>query len=97
MKQQQNKSNYYKGNIRVLINGGCFSTTGHLLALMREYNIGKFYGEYSQGSNYSNSGGQAFVLPYTKTLVWIPTFQFKMRTSNFRSDPKGIKPDMDPN
>nr|WP_121272879.1 S41 family peptidase [Pedobacter schmidteae] len=93
--QQQNKPNFYKGKISVLINGGCFSTTGHLLALMREYKIGKFYGEYSQGSNYSNSGGQAFVLPYSKTLVWIPTFQYKMRTPHFINDPKGIKPDVE--
>lgn len=92
---QQNKPNFYKGKISVLINGACFSTTGHLLALMREYKIGKFYGEYSQGSNYSNAGGQAFVLPYSKTLVWIPTFQYKMRTPHFINDPKGIKPDVE--
>ncbi|WP_333625058.1 S41 family peptidase [Sphingobacterium siyangense] len=94
-KKQENKTNFYTGRISVLINGGCFSTTGHLLSLMREYKIGKFYGEYSQGSNYSNAGGQAFVLPYSKTLVWIPTFQYKMKTPNFRSDPKGIKPDVE--
>ena len=94
-KKQQSKSNVYKGQISVLINGGCFSTTGHLLALLREYKIGKFYGEYSQGSNYSNAGGRAFVLPYSKTLVWIPTFQYKMKTPNFRNDPKGIKPDVE--
>lgn len=93
--QQQNKPNYYKGKISVLINGGCFSTTGHLLALLREYKIGTFYGEYSQGSNYSNSGGQAFVLPYSKTIVWIPTFQYRMRTPTFQYDPKGIKPDIE--
>lgn len=92
---QQNKPNFYKGKISVLINGGCFSTTGHLLALMREHKIGKFYGEYSQGSNYSNSGGQAFILPYSKTLVWIPTFQYRMRTPHFINDPKGIKPDVE--
>jgi hypothetical protein len=91
--EQQNKPNFFKGKISVLINGGCFSTTGHLLALMRAYQIGKFYGVYSQGSNYSNAGGQAFVLPYSKTVVWIPTFQYKMRTPNFQYDPKGIKPD----
>lgn len=94
-KLQQNKSNFYKGKVSVLMNGGCFSTTGHLLALMREYKIGKFYGEYSQGSNYSNAGGQAFVLPYSKTLVWIPIFQYRMRTPNFKNDPKGIKPDVE--
>ncbi|GAA4177039.1 MULTISPECIES: S41 family peptidase [Sphingobacterium] len=92
--QQQNKPNFYKGKISVLINGGYFSTTGHLLALMREYKIGKFYGEYTQGSNYSNAGGQAFVLPYSKSLVWMATFQYKMRTVHFINDPKGIKPDV---
>ncbi|WP_282630132.1 S41 family peptidase [Empedobacter sedimenti] len=94
-KKQQNKANSYKGKVSVLINGGCFSTTGHFLALLREYKIGKFYGEYSQGSNYSNAGGQAFVLPYSKTLVWIPHFQYKMRMPNFKSDAKGIKPDVE--
>ena len=93
--QQQNKPNYYKGTVSVLINGGCFSTTGHFLALLREHNIGTFYGEYTQGSNYSNAGGQAFVQPYSKTLVWIPIFQYKMRTPNFVYDSKGIRPDVE--
>lgn len=94
-KKQQSKVNPFKGKISILMNGGCFSTTGHFLALLREYKIGKFYGEYSQGSNYSNAGGQAFVLPYSKTLVWIPTFLYKMRTPNFKNDAKGIKPDFE--
>ncbi|MCT6716656.1 hypothetical protein N4280_14415, partial [Staphylococcus aureus] len=50
---------------------------------------------YTQGSNYSNAGGQAFVLPYSKTLVWIPIAQYKMRTPHFLPDPKGIKPDIE--
>lgn len=93
--KQQNKTNYYKGKLSVIINGGCFSTSGHFLAMLRNNKIGKFYGEYSQGSNYSNSGGQSFVLPYSKTLVWIPTFQYKVRTPNFIYDKKGIKPDIE--
>jgi C-terminal processing protease CtpA/Prc len=93
--KQQNKPNYYKGKLSVIINGGCFSTSGHFLAMLRNNKIGKFYGEYSQGSNYSNSGGQSFVLPYSKTLVWIPTFQYKVRTPNFTYDKKGIKPDIE--
>jgi hypothetical protein len=93
--KQQNKPNYFKGKISILIDGACFSTTGHLIALLRDNNIGTFYGEYSQGSNYSNSGMQAFILPYSKTLVWIPFYQFKMRTPNFKYDPKGIRPDFE--
>jgi C-terminal processing protease CtpA/Prc len=95
LKKQQNKSKYFKGKLRVLIDGACFSTTGHLLALLRDKNIGIFYGEHSQGSNYSNSGGQAFVLPYSKILIWIPVSQFKMRTPNFKYDSKGIEPDVE--
>lgn len=93
--EQQNKANYFRGNVSVLIDGACFSTTGHFLALLKEHNIGQIYGEYSQGSNYSNSGGQAFTLPYSKSVIWIPTFQFKMKTPNFFYDPKGIKPDIE--
>lgn len=35
------------------------------------------------------------MLPYSKTLVWIPTSQYKMRTPNFQYDSKGIKPDIE--
>jgi C-terminal processing protease CtpA/Prc len=95
LKQQQNKITYYKGELSVLINGGCGSTTGHFLALLREYSIGKFYGEYSFQSNYSNSGIQNFILPYSKTLYSIPFYYFKINTHKFIYDPKGIKPDFE--
>ncbi|WP_211208927.1 S41 family peptidase [Cytophaga aurantiaca] len=93
--KQYPKPNSLKGKIYVLINGGSFSSTGHVLSLMRDKGIGIFYGEYSQGSNYSNAGLQAFILPYSQTKVWIPFIQFKMRTPNFQYDPKGIKPDVE--
>ena len=79
----------------LLLRLGFYLDVSSLLLFGRDNNIGKFYGEYSQGSNYSNSGMQAFVLPYSKTLVWIPVFQFKMRTPNFQYDTKGIKPDIE--
>ena len=79
----------------MLINGGCFSTAGHFLALLKDNHIGKLYGECSQGSFYSNDGGHTFLLPYSKILLGIPTAQFKMRMPNFSYNSKGICPDIE--
>jgi hypothetical protein len=92
-KQQRGKKNYFKGNVITLIDGGCFSTTGHFIALLKTNQIGKLYGECSHGSFYSNDGGNWFILPYSKFSLRIPTAQFKMRMPDFKYDPKGICPD----
>lgn len=93
--KQKGQKKYYKGNLITLIDGGCFSTTGHFVALLKDNKIGKLYGENTQGSYYSNDGGLMFQLPYSKSFVRIPTAQFKMRMPNFVYDPKGISPDFE--
>lgn len=92
---QKNKKKFYSGKLGVLINGACFSTTGHFLTLLRDNNIGQLIGECSQGSFYSNDGGIMFKLPHSKFLVRIPNAQFKMKTLNFKYNPKGICPDIE--
>lgn len=94
-KQQKPQKENYKGKLAVLINGTCFSTTGHFLTLLKDNGIGKFYGECSQGTNYSNDGSLVFELPYSGMPVRIPAAQFKMRTSYFAHDDKGICPDLE--
>lgn len=93
-KKQMGKSNYFNGNLITIIDGGCFSTTGHFISLLKDKNIGKLLGECSQGSYYSNDGGQVFQLPYSKFMFHIPVAQFKMRLTHFVYDSKGICPDM---
>lgn len=93
--KQKGKRKYYKGNLVTLIDGGCFSTTGHFVALLKDNQIGKLFGEYTQGSYYSNDGGLMFQLPYSKSLIRIPTAQFKMRMPSFVYNPKGISPDFE--
>ncbi|HET6245342.1 MAG: peptidase S41 [Bacteroidetes bacterium] len=95
--KQKGKRKYHKGEIITLIDGGCFSTTGHFVSLLKDNQIGKLYGECTQGSYYSNDGGHMFQLPYSKLLVRIPTAQFKMRMPNFQYNPKGICPDLEIN
>ncbi|MBL7921980.1 MAG: hypothetical protein JNJ40_16820 [Bacteroidia bacterium] len=92
---QKPKKKNYSGNLIVLLNGACASTTGNFLTLLREYNVGRLIGECSHSSYYSNDASLMFRLPYSGLLVRIPTGQFKMRTSHFTYDPKGICPDIE--
>ena len=93
--QQKVQRKSFSGNLIVLINGACFSTTGHFLTLLKDNNIGRLVGECSQGSFYSNDGGLMFKLPYSGLLVRIPTGQFKMKTTSLKYDSKGICPDIE--
>jgi hypothetical protein len=92
--RQKPKRKSFQGKLVVLEDGGCFSTTGHFIALIKNYNIGQLIGDYSMGSSYSNDGGLYFQLPYSKFKVRIPTTRFKVDVDNFAYDPKGIKPDI---
>src|SRR5690606_38763211 len=43
-------SNAFHGALYVLVDGGCFSTTGHFVSLLRYHGIGRFIGEETGGS-----------------------------------------------
>jgi hypothetical protein len=94
LRKQKPKKRSFQGKLVVLEDGGCFSTTGHFIALIKNYNIGQIVGDYSMGSSYSNDGGLYFQLPYSKFKVRIPTTYFEVDVANFAYDPKGIKPDI---
>ena len=79
----------------MLLNGACASTTGHFLALLKENSVGRLVGECSHSSYYSNDASLMFKLPCSGLLVRIPTGQFKLKTSHFTYDPKGICPDIE--
>jgi hypothetical protein len=95
--KQKPQNKPFNGEVIVLADGGSFSTTGHFVALFREHNIGKIYGECTHGSYYSNDGSHTFRLPNTGIRVSIPTAQFKISVKEFKYDPKGICPDVEVN
>src|SRR5450432_3888048 len=55
-------ANHFEGNIYTLINGNCFSSTGHLCALMKYHHIGKFIGSETDGTYTCNDNGAYFSL-----------------------------------
>ncbi len=66
----------FGGRLLVLMNGGSFSSTGHLLALLRSQGVGTFVGEESGGSFACSDGSITLSLRHTglrfrcSTMVW---------------------------
>ena len=71
----------FNGNIYVWVNGGCLSTTGHLISLMNYYSKAVFIGE-QPGSTYScNDFSLQFVLPNSKIELNVPRTTFETAVS----------------
>lgn len=84
--------NHFKGRVYLLIDGGCFSSTGHLLSLLRYHKIGTFIGERTSASYSCNTNGVPYVLPNTGLTVFCPKYIYETAVSSFqRAD--GISPD----
>ncbi len=80
---QPNKLNF-KGNVYALVNGGCLSTTGHLISLLKYHTKTKFIGE-EPGSNFiCNDFSMQMSLPKTGILVNVPRTIFETSVSGFK-------------
>jgi hypothetical protein len=77
-------ANNFEGNCYVLVDGGCLSTTGHLISLLRYHERAVFIGEEPGSWFYCNDNSIQYELPNTRIMVNIP------RTT-FMTDVKGYK------
>lgn len=70
---QPPKKNVFRGNIYVLMNGACFSSTAALIANIRNTTKAVFIGEESGGVYEGPTGGQTIpiILPNSKIMVRI--------------------------
>lgn len=79
----QPNENYFKGSIFVLVNGGCLSTTGHLISLLKYHTGALFFGE-EPGSSFScNDFSIQYQLPNTGIEINIPRATFVTAVSGF--------------
>jgi len=79
----QPSHNGYNGNLYVLINGACLSTTGHLISLLKYHTNALFVGEEPGSSFYCNDFSIQISLPNTGIEVNIPRTTFKTAVSGF--------------
>lgn len=85
----------FTGNIFVLINGSCFSTTSEFLSILHYHTKAVFIGEESGGGYYGNCSGPApeFFLPITKVSVEIPLMNYTMAVKGYPYPDRGLIPD----
>jgi hypothetical protein len=80
---QPNKLNF-NGNVYVFINGGCLSTTGHLISLLKYYTNAIFVGEEPGSTFRCNDFSMQMALPKTGILVNVPRTTFETSVSGFK-------------
>lgn len=75
----------FTGKVYVLMNGNCFSTTGHFLALLKYHEIGTLIGEESGGSFACTDASRSMALKHTQ-------LQFRYSTKIFQVAVDGLTP-----
>jgi hypothetical protein len=84
--------NRFDGDYVVLIDGGCFSSTGHLCAVLEYNGMGTFVGEETGGTYTCNDASKGFTLKNTGLRINMPRMTFAAAVSGMPDD-RGIMPD----
>jgi hypothetical protein len=93
LKQPQNPApDRFSGRLFVLINGGCFSSTGHLCALLKFHRRGIFIGEETGGSYACTDASETTTLEHSKIRFRHSTLAFKAAVSGMAPG-RGTFPD----
>ncbi len=83
----------FHGSLYVLIDGGCFSTTGHFLSVLRTHGKGLFIGEETGGSYICNGGYTEHRLTHTGIELLLPHTAFIANARGLRPE-HGITPNV---
>ena len=84
----------FEGKVYMLIDGGSFSTTGHLLALMRYHNLTVMIGEESGGSYRCNGCDNYITLTNSGLRLNYPRCVYEVEVYGFGDD-HGMIPDIE--
>jgi len=85
-------TDHFEGNLYTLINGNCFSSTGHLCALMKYHHLGKFIGSETGGTYTCNDNSAFVTLNNTGIQLRIARNSFSVAVKGIPRF-KGIPPD----
>ena len=91
---QAGRPDAFAGQVTVLIDGGCGSSTTEFAAIAHYNRRAIFVGEETGGTYYGNNSGTmpVLTLPHSGITVVIPLFQFVMAVPGVAND-RGIPPD----
>ncbi|MFC1475377.1 S41 family peptidase [Candidatus Zixiibacteriota bacterium] len=84
--------NPFNGELYVLVDGGCYSTTGHFCSLLKYHQVGVFIGEETGGSYACNGGYRDVCLEHTGICFLLPHTTFITEVHGLTRG-RGIMPD----
>lgn len=84
--------NHFVRKLYTLIDAGCFSTTGHLSALMKYHKIGTFIGIETGGTYTCNDASRTMELRNTRYRIKMPRKAFSVAVKDLPRN-RGIIPD----
>ena len=88
----QPNPNGFKKKPYILINGFCFSTTGHFCSIVKENNFGIFVGDETGGTYTCNDNSKNFTLKNTKLILRVARGTYYTSASSL-TNKHGIIPD----
>jgi len=86
------KENRFSGNLFILTDGWCFSTTGHLCSLLRYHRVGTFVGAETGGTYTCNDAKRVVHLKNTRFGVQLARKSFATAVQGLPNN-RGIIPD----
>ena len=84
----------FSGRLFILINAGCFSSTGHLCALLKHHNIGTFIGTETGGTYECNDARREIHLEKTRLRLFVARMTFTAAVEGLPRY-RGIIPDIE--
>lgn len=87
--------NHFAGRLLVLMNGGSFSATTELLAVLQDNHRGTFIGQEGGGGYTGDNGGwtRDVVLPYSRLVLELPAFAYYSAVTASDGEAHGVRPD----
>ncbi len=84
--------NNYHGNVYILIDGTCFSTTGHLVSLLKSHKLGTFIGEETGGSFLCSGNARSSTLKNTGLRLYCSVDSYEVEAVGLTPG-RGVMPD----
>lgn len=75
---------HFGGNVYVFVNGGCLSTAGHLISLLKFYTKAVFIGEEPGSTFRCNDFSMQMALPNSGIVLNVPRTTFETAVSGFK-------------
>ena len=82
----------FTGNLFILIDGGCFSTSGQFCSLLKFHNIGRLIGSETGGAHICNASEKIIELKNTRLRVEVARGSFETAVKGM-TETHGVRPD----